>query len=319
MRSLITGVGGFAGQHLAAHLLAHGHNVWGAVRRKDVDWHIPTIPAAPRFRLVLADLLEESQVRHAFEQAQPDRIYHLASQSFVPESFADPIGTLVNNTTSIVHVLQNALALTPSARVLIVSSSEIYGSARDAAPIDEQAELRPGSPYAVSKATQDLLGYQYHVAHGLDVVRVRPFNYIGPGQSDRFVASSFARQIAEAEAGRRAPELSVGNLGAQRDFTDVRDMVAAFDLALSHGETGAAYNVGRGEATSIQQLLDLLRARSQVPISVRVDSSRLRPSDAPVSICDAHRFRERTGWQPTFTLAATLDDTLRYWRHRLRA
>jgi GDP-4-dehydro-6-deoxy-D-mannose reductase len=185
--------------------------------------------------------------------------------------------------------------------------------------MDERAELRPESPYAVSKVAQDLLGYQYHIAHGLDVIRVRPFNYIGPGQTDRFVAASLARQIAEIEGGRREPLLSVGNLKAQRDFTDVRDMVAAFELALRRGEKGEAYNVGSGIAVPIRALLDLLVSLSAVPISVQIDPSRIRQVDPPVSVCDPIRFRERTGWEPTLTLERTMEDTLRFWRDRVGA
>ncbi len=318
MRSLITGVGGFAGQHLAAYLLERGERVWG-VARHEIVWHVPLVRDAADFTLVMADLLDLSQTRDLLETIRPERVYHLAAQSSVPASFADPIGTLHNNSAGLVNLLEGIRQVAPRARVLVVSSSEIYGRATSAIPLDEQTPLRPESPYAVSKATQDLLGYQYCVAHQLDVVRVRPFNYIGPGQSDRFVAASFARQIAEIEAGLREPSIATGNLEARRDFTDVRDMVAAFELALSAGETGAVYNVGRGVAVPIQALLDLLIRRSRVRVDVHVDPARLRQADPPVSICNATAFRKRTGWEAKLSLDTTLDDILRYWRDRVSA
>jgi GDP-4-dehydro-6-deoxy-D-mannose reductase len=318
VRSLITGVGGFAGQHLARHLLDLGADVWGVARR-DIDWHVPSLHGAKRFTLLSADLLSAPETRRLLEITQPERVYHLAAQSSVQASFADPVGTLMSNEGMTINLLEAMRAVAPRARLLLVSSSEIYGRARNGAPIDERAELRPESPYAVSKAAQDLLGYQYHVAHGLHIVRVRPFNYIGPGQSERFVAASFAKQIAAIEAGLHESSLSVGNLESRRDFTDVRDMVAAFELALSRGEAGAAYNLGRGVAVPIRTLLDLLVSRSGIRIRVQVDRDRMRQADPPVSVCDATCFRERTGWEPKLPLRTTLDDTLQYWRDRLRA
>lgn len=315
-RALITGVGGFAGQHLAAHLLSMGDAVWGVARRA-VDWHAPTVPTSDRFTLLYGDLLSVDDTRRVIAAAQPESVYHLAARSSVHESFADPTGVLHDNSTVLVNVLETVRALAPRARVLVVSSSEIYGRASDDSPLDERAELRPESPYAVSKATQDLLGYQYFVAHRLHIVRVRPFNYLGPGQSDRFVAASIARQIAEIEAGEREPFVSVGNLDAQRDFTDVRDMVVAFELALRCGEPGRAYNLGSGVAVSIRALVDRLLARSVVPVQVRIDPLRLRPADPSVSVCNPTLFRQRTGWEPRISLDASLEALLRYWRDRV--
>jgi GDP-4-dehydro-6-deoxy-D-mannose reductase len=171
----------------------------------------------------------------------------------------------------------------------------------------------------VSKAVVDLLGYQYHAAYGLDIVRVRPFPHIGPGQSERFVAASFACQIAQIERGEREATIEVGNLAAKRDFTDVRDMVAAYELALLKGEPGAVYNIGRGVAVSIEDLLEHLIASSNAPVKVRVDSSRLRPADAPVLVCDPTRFRERTSWEARIPLDVTLRDILNYWREQAAA
>lgn len=312
MASLITGVGGFAGQHLAAHLLSRGETVVGGARR-EVRWHVPTVPTAPRFATISADLTSAVEARRAVGAANPDRIYHLAAQSSVADSLADPLGTIQNNCAALVHLLEATREITPTARVLVVSSAEVYGRSASG-PIDETAELRPESPYAVSKAAVDLLAYQYYVSYGLPIVRVRPFNHIGPGQSDRFVASSFARQIVEIERGIREPVLEVGNLDAQRDFTDVRDMVRAYELALTLGEPGSVYNLGCGTPTIVRAILDHLLALSRKPAAIRVDPQRLRRTDAPLQVCDARRFHARTQWEPVIPLDVTLSDLLDYWR-----
>lgn len=318
MRSLITGVGGFAGQHLAALLLERGDLLWG-VARGDVSWHKSDIARAERFELLTADLTQQAEVTRVLESGAPDRIYHLAAQSSVGESFIDPIGILHNNVACLVHLLEAVRSVTPGARVLVVSSSEVYGRTSGDSAVGEGVELRPESPYAVSKAAVDLFAYQYHAAYGLDVVRVRPFNHIGPGQSERFVASNFARQIVEIERGDRPPVIEVGNLAAMRDFTDVRDMVRAYELALLKGESGAVYNIGRGSAVSIEQLLETMLKASRAVIEVRVDPGRLRQVDAPLQVCDARRFRERTGWEASIPLERTLVDILDYWRSRVTA
>jgi len=313
VRTLITGVGGFVGQHLTARLLASGDSVTGIARRP-VLWRAGQVDRAARFDLILADLTHPSAATRAVHDAAADRVVHLAAQSSVSESFMDPMGTLHNNAACLINVLEAVRSSGHRPRILVVSSAEVYGRARDGRPIDELAPLCPESPYAVSKAALDLLGYQYHVAYGLDVVRVRPFTHIGPGQSDRFVAASFARQIVEIERGAREPVIAVGNLAAKRDFTDVRDMVGAYELALLNGEPGAVYNIGRGAAVSIQALLEQLIGSSRVPVTVRVDSSRLRSADAPLLLCDAARFRERTQWEARIPLEVTLQDILDYWR-----
>ena len=317
MRSLITGVGGFAGQHLAAYLLQAGDVVVG-LARGGFRWHASGTAESSAFTLLMADLRSHDETMRAVETAAPDRVFHLAAASSVHDSFADPVGTLNNNVTALIHTLEAVRACTPTARVLVVSSSETYGSPTQAGAIDESAELRPENPYAVSKAALDLLGYQYYVAYGLDLVRVRPFNHIGPGQTDRFVAANFARQVAEIEQDRREPVLQVGNLAAQRDFTDVRDMVRAYELALRRGKAGAVYNVGRGVGIAIQSLLDTLVARSRVRVTIEVDPTRLRRADSPAMVCDTTQFHNATGWRPEIPLEQTLDDILDYWRHRVR-
>jgi GDP-4-dehydro-6-deoxy-D-mannose reductase len=204
--------------------------------------------------------------------------------------------------------------------VLYVGSGLIYGDPE--APgrsTDEDAPLRPASPYAASKAAADLAGYQYARAWGLDVVRVRPFNHIGPRQSPQYAVAHFARQIAAIEQERQAPVLETGNLASRRDLTDVRDMVRAYILLMRHGETGAVYNAGTGEAHSMQSVLDRLLRLAQRQIEVRQQSGLLRAADNNVVRADPARLRAATGWKPRFTLDQTLADTLDYWRQVMRS
>ncbi|HEU5086075.1 MAG TPA: GDP-mannose 4,6-dehydratase, partial [Roseiflexaceae bacterium] len=241
--------------------------------------------------------------------------FHLAGQSNVPRSFQNPAETLYINIFSELHLFEALLELKQNPVVLITGSNEIYGQVRpDELPVGEQTPLRPVNPYAVSKAAQDLLAFQYHVAHKLRTIRLRPFNHIGPRQAESFVASAFAAQIARIEAGLQEPRLRVGNLAAERDFTDVRDIVQAYILAATHGEPGAAYNIGSGHAVSIRWLLDTLIGHSSAAIEVESDPARMRPADVPRVVCDARFFHEHTGWEPHIPLTRTLADILNYWR-----
>jgi GDP-4-dehydro-6-deoxy-D-mannose reductase len=314
LRSLITGVGGFSGQHLAVHLLERGDEVFGVARRA-VQWHRAELASAESLTVLPGDLTVAEDAQRIVEESKPERIYLLAAVSSVPESFADPTGAINNNIACVLNMLEAARTAAPNARVLIVGSSDVYGGGEH---LDETAELRPENPYGVSKVAVDMLGYQYHVAHRMHTVRVRPFTHLGPGQSVRFATASFAQQIAEIEKGLREPVIRVGNLAARRDFTDVRDVARAYDFALERGERGAAYNVGRGEAVAVQSLLDQLVEKSPVRITVEIDQERFRPVDAPVQFCDNTRLRG-LGWSPEVPLTQTLDDILRYWREQVTA
>jgi GDP-4-dehydro-6-deoxy-D-mannose reductase len=264
-------------------------------------------------------LLDRPALEELFQAARPDYVFHLAAQAFVPASWQDPWSTLENNIRGQLNVLLATLSAEPPPHVLVVGSAEEYGLvAPDELPVRETNLLRPYSPYAVSKVAQDMLGYQYHASHNLPVVRVRPFHHIGPGQSPAFVASDFAKQIAEAEAGLRELVMYVGNLEARRDFTDVRDMVRAYYLAVTQGEPGEVYNIGAERSYSIREVLDMLLTFSTVPIRVEQDPGRLRPSDVPELLCDCSRFRARTGWRAQIPLERTLEDTLDYWRAHVR-
>ena len=317
MRALITGVSGFAGSHLAEHLLAHtelevcgtdissnGRNI--VHLRDDLELHV-------------GDMSNPAVASDILSRAKPDYIFHLAAQAFVPQSWSDPWQTIANNIRAELNILQTLVDSGASPRLLIVGSADEYGMiSPDELPVTEATPLRPYNPYAVSKIAQDMLGYQYFASHGLPVVRVRPFNHIGARQSPAFVTSDFARQIAQVEQGHRTPELQVGNLDAKRDFTDVRDMVRAYYLALEQGEEGQVYNLGSERAHSIREILGMLLEMSQAKIEVVQDAARLRPSDVPVVISDCSKFRERTGWRGTVSLRDSLSDILDYWRERVR-
>lgn len=316
LRALITGIGGFAGSHLAKHLLDDTDlEVWGLdlVEGRAAAFQ-------PRATLRIGNLLGDlPALERLFAEAQPDFIFHLAAQAFVPASWADPWATLENNIRGQLNILQAAISMGTFPRVLVVGSADEYGDVEpQELPIRETQRLRPNNPYAVSKVTQDMLGYQYYASHKLPVVRVRPFNHIGPGQSPAFVASAFAKQIAEIEAGLREPVVRVGNLGARRDFSDVRDIVRGYYLALARGEPGEVYNLGAEKSHAISDLLDRLIKLSRVPVTVRVDPSRLRPADVPDIVADCSLFRAQTGWQVGIPFEQSLADILDYWRHNVR-
>jgi GDP-4-dehydro-6-deoxy-D-mannose reductase len=316
VRALITGISGFAGSFLAEYLIAHtSFEIWGVGLG-----NLENLAALGNRIVYLSDdLADPSVAARIVPQAAPDLIFHLAAQAFVPVSWQDPWATIENNIRAQVNLLHAVTRQKTSPRILVTGSNEEYGRVepRDL-PIDEETSLRPDSPYGVSKIAQDFLGLQYYLSDNLHTVRVRPFNHIGPRQNDRFVAASFAKQIAEIEVGAREPVMYVGNLEAQRDFTDVRDMVRAYVLALEHGAPGDVYNIGSGKSHSIRELLHTLLSMTTAPIRVEQDSARSRPSDTPITLCDPSKFRRQTGWEPQIEFEQTLQDTLDYWRAKVR-
>ncbi|MBO9322238.1 MAG: GDP-mannose 4,6-dehydratase [Roseiflexus sp.] len=316
MRALITGINGFVGGHLAEHLLSSGlWEVAGIARQPALALETLT----GRVTYVAADLSDREQTLRALASIRPDVIFHLAGQSNVPHAFADPHTTVQMNIGAQLNLFLSVLQLRIDPLIIVASSNEIYGLVRpEDLPVNEQTPLRPVNPYAVSKAAQDLFAYQYHISHRLRTVRLRPFNHIGPRQTEAFVVPAFAAQIARIEAGLQPPVLRVGNLAAERDFSDVRDIVRAYELAALHGEVGAAYNVGSGQAVGVQRILDILLTFSTHDIQIEPDPSRMRPSDVPRVVCDASRFHADTGWTPRIPLEQTLFDTLEYWRFRVQ-
>jgi GDP-4-dehydro-6-deoxy-D-mannose reductase len=289
---LVTGAAGFAGRHLLEHLLESGEGALHALVRPDND--CDGLPAGVPLHSI--DLQDREPVERLLGQLRPGRIYHLAALASAGAARKDPLGTLTNNITAQINLLEAARSQGLAPRILVVSSGDVYGVVEPGElPIDERCELRPLNHYSVSKATQDLLGYQYWRAYGLPVVRVRPFNHSGPGQDSRFVIPDFARQIARLEAGLQPPLLKVGNLSAERDFSDVRDIVRGYRLALERGEPGEVYNLGSGRATRVGVVLERLLALSGQTIAVEVDKGRLRAGDAPPQYCSYARLERQTG------------------------
>jgi GDP-4-dehydro-6-deoxy-D-mannose reductase len=267
---------------------------------------------APWFPL---DLLEPDSIRHAFDAFRPEGIVHLAGQANVSRAQHAPIEAFRVNAEGTLHVLDGLRTVIPSARAVVVTSAEVYGAVPPARlPVDEDQELAPGTPYGASKAAADIVAGQAARGWGLHVVRMRPFNHVGPGQRLGFVAPDFASQVARIERGAAEPVMRVGNLSARRDFTDVRDIVRGYRNALDDGRAGAAYNLCRGESTPIEDILRFFVSRSRVPIEVRRDESRVRPVDVPEFRGDPSRARRELGWAARRPLHESLDEVLEEWR-----
>lgn len=315
MNVLITGITGFVGSHLAEYCLGLGVNVFGSYRWRSRMDNIEAIK--DKVTLIDCDLTDAYSVKNLIEKAQPDRIFHLAAQSFVPASWHAPQDTLFNNITSELNLFE-AIKNTDT-RIQTAGSSEEYGLVHpEETPITEENDLRPLSPYGVSKVAQDMLSYQYNRSYGLYVVRTRAFNHTGPRRGDVFVTSNFSKQIAMIEKGTQEPVVRVGNLDAQRDYSDVRDIVRGYWLTLDGGCTpGEVYNICSGRCWTVRQVLDYLLSLSRVKVKVEVDPARLRPSDVPILKGDCSRFKKATGWETSIPLEKTLEDLLNYWRERV--
>jgi len=318
MRILITGITGFVGSHLAEWALSRGADVAGALRWRSNTEHIEHLRG--NLDLIPCDLRDLSSVRGLVEHARPNYIVHLAAQSFVAASWQTPAETLTTNAISQMNLFEAIRQLGSKARFLVIGSSEEYGLVEpDELPIRETNPLRPLSPYAVSKVTQDLMGFQYFKSYGLDIVRARAFNHSGPRRGEAFATSNFAKQVAEIEMSLRRPVVEVGDLKPSRDFSDVRDIVRGYWDLLERGTPGEVYNLCSGVDWSIERMLNFLLSQSTVRgIEVRTDPTRLRPSDIPVLRGSFEKIEQAVGWRPCIPLEQTLGDLLEYWRRRLR-
>jgi GDP-4-dehydro-6-deoxy-D-mannose reductase len=316
MKALITGITGFAGSHLADHCIERGGvEVYGIIRWRSRTENIEHLQG--KIKILECDLRDATSTREVIEEIRPDFIFHLAAQSFVPTSWRAPTECLVTNVIGQLNIFEAVRKTSLKPRIQIACSSEEYGlTHEDELPITEDTPLRPLSPYGVSKVGQDLLGYQYFMSYQMDVVRTRGFNHTGPRRAPVFVVSDFAKQIADIERGRKEPVIHVGNLDAERDFTDVRDIVRAYYLALEKGKGGEAYNICSEKSWRIGDMLDRLLSLSKAKIKVQQDAARLRPSDVPRLRGDCSKFRRDTGWAPRIPFERTLEDMLEYWRAR---
>jgi GDP-4-dehydro-6-deoxy-D-mannose reductase len=314
MRVLITGITGFAGSHLADLCLEKDEvDLYGIIRWRSRTENIEHI--WDRLKLVECDLRDATSTRDVIEEVKPDYIFHLAAQSFVPTSWKAPSESLTTNVIGELNVFEAVRKMQLPCRIQIACSSEEYGMVHpDEVPIRETNPLRPLSPYGVSKVGQDMLGYQYFMSYGMEIVRTRGFNHTGPRRGPVFVCSDFAKQLVDIEKGIRPPVMYVGNLEARRDFTDVRDIVRGYWLSLEKGKAGEAYNICSGTSYSIKEILDKLIELSGVTVEIKEDPERMRPSDVPLLEGDNSRFREDTGWEPGIPFEQTLMDLIEFWR-----
>ena len=345
MRVLITGITGMAGSFLAEYLADHQPDVevfgtfrWrskldnlqdlrarGKLNVLDEGQRITDQASLSRFvkaghvTVIDCELQDASAVRGVVRAVRPDRIFHLAAQSFVPTSWTAPAATLTNNIVSEVNLFEAIREANLDPVIHIAGSSEEYGLVYpDEAPILESNPLRPLSPYAVSKVAQETLAIQFFRSYGLKCIVTRGFNHTGPRRGQVFATSSFAKQIAQIEAGLQDPVLHGGDLDSKRDWTDTRDMVRAYWLATERGTPGEVYNTGRGSCMRVGEMLDILLSHTGVPISVEQDPSRMRPSDVRLLWANVDKFKAATGWEPTIPFEQTMADLLEYWRDRIR-
>jgi GDP-4-dehydro-6-deoxy-D-mannose reductase len=318
VRYFITGIGGFAGTHLAARLLEDGHDVSGLIRERRPYPRLAELAVRyPRFDLdglACGDVADAEQMTRIMTDARPDGVFHLAGIAFVPRAESDPERALVVNTLGSRHVMAAVQRAAPASRVVAVGSADVYGAAAEPGlPIEETCALRPISTYGLSKAAADMAAFQQWWETGLAVIRVRAFNHTGPGQSADFVCSDFARQVARIERGAAAPVLRVGNLKSARDFSDVRDVVRGYALLMEKGLPGEVYNLCTGETVTIAAIVDSLRGEIDVPFEVVEESARVRRREITRLVGSSVRARE-LGWQPTIALRQTLRELLDYWR-----
>jgi GDP-4-dehydro-6-deoxy-D-mannose reductase len=311
-RALIIGAAGFVGGYLIDYLAQIGVDEIHATKLPNSEL---TNDKAVIHEL---DILDKESVVSLLYEIRPTHIFHLAAQSSVGVAWKNPGLTIDVNIKGSVNVLDAVRELFYKPRILMIGSGEEYGHVREGeVPISEDNHIRPGNIYAATKACQNMIGSIYARGYDMELVQVRAFNHIGPGQASLFVVSDFCKQVAEIEKGLREPIINVGNLKAKRDFTDVRDVVRAYYLLALNGEAGETYNVGSGHAVPISDILDKIIKRSSKEISVVIDANKIRPVDVPIIEADISKINTRTGWHPEISIDTTIEDTLEYWRKRV--
>ena len=312
LKALITGINGFVGEYLAHYLLTKDIVVWGT----DLSNERQRLNNNIIYRKM--NITDNSEVEAVLCECNPDYVYHLAAQSSAAISWKEPQTTIDVNINGTICLIESIRKLNKNSRILLIGSSEEYGFVNIGdMPIGELQRLNPGNPYAVSKIAQTLIGQVYARAYGLNIVIVRAFNHIGPKQSPNFVVSDFAKRIAEIEKGKREPTLLVGNLEAERDFTDVKDVIEAYCGIIEKGKAGEIYNVGTGKPHKIRYLLDCLLSYTGEHITIQEDPNRMRPSDVPVIYCDNSKVKDLIDWHPKFKIEDTLLEVLNYWRQEI--
>ncbi len=318
-KALITGITGSGGSYLAEHIasLPEGVEVHGIAR-----WHSTTAAdnlaqVRDKVKVHECDLCDLSSVLTVLREVRPDAVFHIASHANVRASFTTPLAVLQNNIMGTANLLEGIRLAGIDPLVQICSTSEVYGQVRpEEVPITEENPMRPSSPYAVSKAAQDMLGLTYFRSYGMRIVRTRMFAYINPRRTDLF-ATSFARQIARIEAGLQK-ELTHGNLDSIRTLIDVRDAMESYWVATMKGESGEAYNIGGLKTISVGDFLDLLLRKSAVKIRTRQDPALLRPADVTLQIPSVKKFEKATGWKPKRSFEDSVELLLAHWRERTR-
>jgi len=317
MKILITGGSGFVASHLVDYLvnLKEKHHIYVLVRQRSDDTQLNRMDHLDKIQVIKGDLTDYVRVFQILSKVKPDKIFHLAAHSFVKYSFEDPTGSLTNNIIAQLNLLEAVRQAGLNPIIHIAGSSEEYGLVyEDELPIKETNSLRPLSPYAVSKVTQEMMGYQYHKSYGMKIVLTRAFNHEGAGRGRQFFLPTICEQVARAEAGWTPKIIEIGDLTPTRDITHVKDMVHAYWLATEKCQFGEPYNIGSDVEISMQKLLDLVLTQSDKKFTVKPDSSRMRPSEVTRLRCDSTKFREITGWQPKLMIHDVVSDTLEYWR-----
>lgn len=312
MKILATGANGFVGNYIIRELATHGHCVYGGAM---VGSKVPTESSV---EWVSFDVTRYEEIKKVIHSIQPDAIIHLAAQSMVQQAWSNPAMTVLTNTIGTINLLRAVKEMRPAARVVTIGTSEEYGaSGKQGVPLVEDTPCLPQNPYAVSKLAAGQIALQMAAKDGFCVIHARPFNHFGPGQRTGFVVSDFSAQIAKIEKGLQPPLIRVGNLAAQRDFTDVRDVVTAYRLLLECNCENGIYNICSGRPRAMQEILDYLVKQAQVPVTIEIDTERLRPADVPLFVGSANKIQSETGWSPRFAFEESLLDTLNWWRQQV--
>ena len=311
-RALIVGAAGFVGSYLIDYLSICGVEEIHATKLPNTEL------VNDKAIIHELDILDKENIVSLLYDVRPTHIFHLAAQSSVGVAWKNPGLTIDVNIKGSVNVLDAVRELFYKPRILMIGSGEEYGHIKEGeVPISEDNHIRPGNIYAATKACQNMIGSIYAKAYDMELVQVRAFNHIGPGQASLFVVSDFCKQVAEIEKGLREPVIRVGNLQARRDFTDVRDVVKAYYLLACKGKAGETYNVGSGHAVPISEILETIISKSAYKISVEVDANKIRPVDVPIIEADISKINSQTGWKPEIPIVQTIEDTLKYWREHV--